>query len=399
MALADHACSGRRMGSPMSADTRLAHVLKGYVPCVRDWLAHNRDSDTGCGPRGAIVLLERFGRWDGTGSWGGRNTLLHEGSWMQEQLQRHHRIELDPRRWEAVVAVVGIWAAAQAGPRNKDPTMDPPDHVFAAAMRAWLAVRAHPDVSAAEVIAWYLAGPWCPTGVAAPHEPWEPASLVVLAVIRQAVERALRNLAGWKVAPVDHLWEHDRARFDGLVARGAHVIAAQLVSPAPASGHHPRLGEWNCEDRPLFEWIFNAVLGPGPHGRRPQACEYPHTPFGAWLEPETGITVGNELLYAPAEGPRAAGCASSPATGQWLTWRRNRFVVPDQGLPDHLRSRGHVLVKLWPCKNPECVGELRAALTRLGERNSYAQPLSPSKRCTHCGTRCGQRPVSVWRTK
>lgn len=379
----------------MAARARLAEVLEPYVACVREWMSPHRKNDSGSGHPAAIVLLERFGRSDRpNGLARCRNTLVHEMSWVPERLRRDHGIELEPKKWEAVLAVLGIWAAARSGGRGERPAMVPTDHVFEAAMTAWLTACPHPDVSAAEVTAWHLAHPWSGPGSVSPPEPWEPARLVLLAVTRRAVERGICNLARWSVAPLDDLSKFDRARFDDVVARCTHVIAAHLVSPERTSGR-ACAGEWACEERPLFEWGFNAVLGPGPHGRRPQASAFSHTPLGVRLEAELGITVGNELRRVPVEtGP---GSPAGPGSGEWLTWYRNRFITPGTHLPDSCRHRGHELVQFWPCKNGECVTRLREALEELGECNSYAAPLSGSRHCSYCGERCGQRPVSVWR--
>lgn len=352
-------------------------------------------NEIGCGHSAAIVLLERFGRSDrANGMARCRNTLVHEMSWVPERLQRDHGIELEPKKWEAVLAVLGIWAAARSGGRGERPTMVPTDHIFEAAVTAWLRACPHPNVSAAEVTAWHLAHPWFGPGSVSPQEPWEPARLVLLAVTRRAVERGICNLARWSVAPLDDLLTFDRGQFDGIVARCTHVIAAHLASPERTTGR-ACAGEWACEERPLFEWGFNAVLGPGPHGRRPQASAFPHTPLGVRLEAELGITVGNELRRVPVETDPASPMGSG--SNEWLTWYRNRFITPGTLLPDCYRHRGHELVQFWPCKNGRCVTRLREALKGLGECNSYAAPLSVSKRCPYCGERCGQRPVSVWR--
>lgn len=378
----------------MPARARLAEILRPYLPCVTEWMSPHRRNEVGCAHSAAIVLLERFGRSNRPGIGTCRNTLVHEMGWVPERLQRDHGIELEPKKWEALLAVLGIWATAQSGGRGDRLVMVPTDRIFEAAMTAWLTACPHPEVSAAEVTAWHLAQPWFGPRSASPHEPWEPARLVLLAVTRRAVERGICNLARWSVAALDDLSKFDRARFDGVVARCTHGVAAQLASPRRPSGH-ACAGEWACDERPLFEWGFNAVLGPGPHGRRPQASAFPHTPLGVCLEAELGITVGNELRHVPVT--TGSGSPGESGSGEWLTWHRNRFITPAHHLPDCYRHRGHELVQLWPCKNRECITRLHQALEGLGERNSYAAPLSPSRRCSYCGARCGQRPVSVWR--
>lgn len=342
----------------------------------------------------SLVVVERF---DG---------LLRKVGWLEDPLRDDFGID----RWEfqAAVALSGLLVAARpvGGEEPSDPA--PP----ATVARGFLSLRSpstrcREDVTAAQLATAYLAGRWAPPGcLAFTAVRWEPAALAISAMTHKSVRHGLHVLANKGVPPLHSERCERREHFDRRVAAATHTIAVWLTSPDSTDGE-PTISEWDCEVRSLWEFLSDAILGPGRAGSRgdgdrPQPGAFSKCLLGRWCESRVGVLVKDvELFLCPhcREPHGQPTCPAQPTAVLTATWCRRRFVTPRSRLPEPDREWGHEEAVRKICKNPDCAEALHRLLSACGRTPCQQEPLYPVDLtdCPYCGCRTpGQRGKTVW---
>ena len=343
--------------------------------------------------RSLVAVVERF------------DDLYGRVEWVAGALQRDGGPTFARHEREVAVTVTALLVAAkQAAPRIGCDWQPAASVLLIALSSPGVAHRE--DVNAPQVAAACLGGGWAPPG--APDLPtrfWEPAGLALQAMTYKSVHNGLHSLATKNVPPLTRYRCRCRGRFDELVVRGAHAITAWLASDADCGGRAwPTIRQWRCDERTLWEFVSNAVLGPGRPGGgscggRPLPGAYGTCLLGRYLQDAVGLRVGTVETYVCMECEKLCGqptCTLHPAATVMVSSSRNHFVTPRWQLPEDDQAWGYEQVERRTCNNPSCVQRLRDA---LDGRLKTAKPIYPTTlaACPACHTAiAGQRPISVW---
>lgn len=343
--------------------------------------------------RGSVAFLERY------------DDLLDGVAWVRKAIERDGGITLARSEWEVGVTVAGFVAASrQAAPGVV--------HDWRGAVRVLTAIWSpgldrRDDVNAPQVAVASLGGGWAPGSGRGlpPTSLWEPAGIVLQAMIYKSVHRGLHSLASRHVAPLSSERCGGRGRFDAHIWMATHTIAGWLTSP-DGGGRDDGLtvSSWACDERSLWELVSNAVLGPGRPGGgccggRPLPAAYPASLLGRWCEPAVGVRVGTVEAYVCLDCSGVCGqprCPQHPSATVVATSLRNHFVTPRHRLADGDRAWGSEEVERAICKDEGCVQQLRRA---LGGHHRTCQPIysTSATRCPYCrSTLTRQRPTRVW---
>lgn len=342
--------------------------------------------------RGCVALVERF------------DDLLKSVAWLTGAVGRDRRPELSGCEWEVAVTVAGILTAAEKGGLGARHDWRGPALVL---LRVWSPDLGHrPDVNAPQVAAACLAGPWRPRW--APNPPptrwWEPARLVLMALVYKSVHSGLHRLANL-LPPLARERSQDRDRFNEHIWKGTHAIAGRLTAH---DGSPVREGQtirqWQCDERSLWEFVASAILGPGRPGAggcgaRPLPGAFNASLLGQWCQQAIGVGVGTIEVYVCAEcqelcqQPR---CADHPSAVVIGTSCRNHFVTPRQRLTGDDEQWGHEEVERKTCNNKTCIDRLHTALDGHHRDSKPIYPASATE-CPYCRTNlAGQRSTNVW---
>lgn len=338
-----------------------------------------------------VAIVERF------------DDLLRSVAWVAKALQRDGGPELSRQEQEVAVTIAAFRAAASQAAPSVEHDWRQPALVL---LSAWRADLVHQDeVNAPQIAAACMGGGWTPPWAPDLTSPWwEPAGLALEAMTYKSVHRGLHVMATKNVPPLARERCRCREQFTGHVTRATHLITAWLASGRGCGhGRFASISQWRCEERSLWEFIANAVLGPGRAGAascgRPVPGAFAASLLGRWCEQTLGVRVGTIEVYVCLECQELCAkpaCPRHPSGMVIATSCRNHFVTPRCQLEEEDQEWGHVQVVRTTCNNPRCVERLRAGLHGHHQTARPIYPLDASE-CPSCHTTItGQRPVTVW---
>lgn len=342
--------------------------------------------------RSSVALVERF------------DDLLKSVAWVQDRVRREHRDGLSRCEWEVAVTVAGILAAGRKVSSGATHAWREPAAVL---LKVWSPDLVHrEDVNAPQVAAACLGGPWSPRGAAdlPPTRRWEPARLVLMAIVYKSVHSGMHRLAA-NVPPLARERSQDRDRFNEHIWRGTHAIAGRLTALDRRAGDDgPTIRHWECEEHSLWEFVASAILGPGRPGAggcagRPLPGAYTASLLGQWCKQAIGVFVGTVEAYVCIDCEelyRQPSCPAHPSAVVIATSCQKHFVTPRQSLTGGDDAWGHEQVKRKTCNNGTCIDRLHVA---LHGHHLDSKPIYPASapECPYCHTDiAGQRPTTVW---
>ncbi|MFN2503422.1 MAG: hypothetical protein ABR540_04170, partial [Acidimicrobiales bacterium] len=323
---------------------RLQPLIRMLVPEVQRWM-DEQSAQTVEERRYQpfVAIAEQF------------DDLLSSVNWVAECFGRTRGWQPDPPVFEAAVSLAGLVVAAREASPHAFRDGSVPSEVIEVFLAVWLSELARrPDVTAPQIAAAYLSGSWSPPGTPVCDAFWEPAGLLLEALVYKSACHGLHRLANLRVPPLACERKEERSVFNQRIVEATHTVTVWTSAPpAQAAVDAGTIQEWDCEKLTLWEFLAGVILGPGrarrpgdggaADGERPQAGAFPQTLLGRWGELEMGLIAATVELYVCtgcAKFHQEPSCEAFPSAAMVATWRRHQFLTPRDRLPAPQRHLG-----------------------------------------------------------